>query len=151
MSSRLLSPMGMATGVVVVLSLVLLLGRPAGAVDFGSDSTSEDLYLLYCGACHGKSGTGDGPLAEALVVKPADLTQFSKNNGGVFPYLQVFRAVDGRKRVRGHGEAAMPVWGQVLAAEPGKPLGEQMEAAGKLLLITTHVESLQERDASAER
>lgn len=151
MSWRLPLPAVTVTGAVAVLSFVLVLCLPAGAVDFGSDSTSEELYLLYCGACHGKSGTGDGPLAEALVVKPADLTQFSKNNGGVFPYLQVFRAVDGRKRVRGHGEAAMPVWGQVLAAEPGKPLGEQMEAAGKLLLITTHVEALQERDESAER
>ena len=52
-------------------------------------------------------GTGDGPMAEALTVKPADLTQFSKKNGGVFPYVEVFRAVDGRKRVRGHGESVL--------------------------------------------
>ena len=31
------------------------------------------LYLKLCASCHGKNGQGDGPLANKLTPKPADL------------------------------------------------------------------------------
>lgn len=32
----------------------------------------KKLYLMYCANCHGESGTGDGPAAKSLPVKPAN-------------------------------------------------------------------------------
>jgi mono/diheme cytochrome c family protein len=35
----------------------------------------KPLYEANCADCHGKTGKGDGPLAESIEHKPADLTQ----------------------------------------------------------------------------
>ena len=32
------------------------------------------LYVSYCQLCHGTDGKGDGPLAKAMQISPADLT-----------------------------------------------------------------------------
>ena len=68
-------------------------------------------YRIYCGSCHGKTGKGDGKLAESLRQPPADLTQLAKRNGGVFAAEKVREAIDGRHTVAAHGESDMPVWG----------------------------------------
>ena len=33
------------------------------------------LYLKFCATCHGTNGQGDGPLADKLTPKPADLVE----------------------------------------------------------------------------
>ena len=33
------------------------------------------LYLKFCATCHGTNGQGDGPLADKLTPKPADLME----------------------------------------------------------------------------
>lgn len=68
-------------------------------------------FLTYCASCHGAAARGDGPVARDLRVHPADLTGLAKANGGTFPYDRVYRAVDGRTLVHGHGTSEMPVWG----------------------------------------
>lgn len=68
-------------------------------------------FHVYCGSCHGESARGDGPVARDLKVPPADLTALAKANGGTFPDDRVYRAIDGRTLVRGHGSSEMPVWG----------------------------------------
>jgi mono/diheme cytochrome c family protein len=118
---------------------------PAWAGSRQTDDASERLYLLYCSSCHGAAGKGDGALAPILDVRPADLTQIAKKNGGTFPYSEVFRSIDGRKSVRAHGTADMPVWGDVFLEQPTAPLSEQLAGAGKLFLITAHLETLQEK------
>ncbi len=35
----------------------------------------QPLYETNCADCHGKTGQGDGPLAESIEFKPADLTK----------------------------------------------------------------------------
>ena len=45
--------------------------------------------------------------------KPANLTEIAKRNGGQFPSEMVFRTIDGRQPIRGHGGPDMPVWGDV--------------------------------------
>lgn len=69
------------------------------------------VFRTYCAACHGASGRGDGPLADQLRYRPADLTGLARRNGGEFPTELVVRIVDGRKPVKGHGGPDMPVWG----------------------------------------
>lgn len=123
--------------------VVALLPFSSSASEIQGEDASERLYRSYCAACHGVSGVGDGALAEILEIEPADLTQFSRRNGGVFPFRSVLRAIDGRATVRGHGSSGMPVWGEVFSPEPGSSMQEQLEAYGKLFLITFHLETLQ--------
>ena len=76
-----------------------------------SGSTGSEVFKSYCASCHGTSARGDGPLADALRYRPADLTRISKRNDGQFDSDKVFRAIDGRKPLKGHGGTDMPVWG----------------------------------------
>ncbi|WP_239491047.1 c-type cytochrome [Luteitalea sp. TBR-22] len=79
----------------------------------------SDLFRSYCATCHGEAAKGDGPLASMLKKRPADLTMFSKNNGGTFPAELVGRIIDGRKQVDGHGGKDMPVWGDAFKEAGG--------------------------------
>jgi mono/diheme cytochrome c family protein len=74
----------------------------------------RDLYLRYCASCHGLSGTGDGPVAAALQIRPADLTRLRERYGEPSPLRQTIAAIDGRQPVRAHGDSAMPVWGEII-------------------------------------
>ena len=74
-----------------------------------------ELFRTYCASCHGTTARGDGPLAGAMSRKPANLTEIAKRNGGVFPSEMVFRTIDGKRPIRGHGGADMPVWGDAFA------------------------------------
>jgi mono/diheme cytochrome c family protein len=76
-----------------------------------SGTAGDSVFRSYCGSCHGTSAQGDGPLAEALRIRPADLTRIAKRNGGKFDPELVYRIIDGRKTVKGHGGTDMPVWG----------------------------------------
>jgi mono/diheme cytochrome c family protein len=72
-------------------------------------STSFD---LYCASCHGRGGTGDGPVASELRIRPADLTQIARRHNGVFPHEEVRAFIDGTNRQpAAHGSSEMPVWG----------------------------------------
>jgi mono/diheme cytochrome c family protein len=68
-------------------------------------------YRSSCAPCHGVDGKGDGPVSKALKTRPADLTALAKKNKGVFPVNSVYRTIDGRDPVAGHGSREMPVWG----------------------------------------
>ena len=67
------------------------------------------LFATYCASCHGIGGRGNGPAAEELRRRPADLTQFAKRNGGVFNGARIHNIVDGRavktglRRLRARG------------------------------------------------
>jgi len=76
-----------------------------------SGTSGDALFKTYCGSCHGKSAKGDGPLADSLRFRPPDLTLFAKRNKGKFDADKVYRIIDGREPVKGHGGTDMPVWG----------------------------------------
>lgn len=83
---------------------------PTGAEDFGD----------FCSACHGLSGKGDGEAAAALARKPADLTQLSAKNGGVFPGTRVMAKIWGYTGVapgRQDNASPMPEFGPLLQGE----------------------------------
>lgn len=84
-------------------------GGPALVPDSLTGSTSFD---LYCASCHGRTGQGDGPVASALRIRPADLTQLARRHDGTFPREQVRAYVEGTGRQPpAHGTSEMPVWG----------------------------------------
>lgn len=105
-------------------------------------------YRTYCANCHGRDGTGNGNLAEYLTIKPTDLTRISESNDGEFPNEMVFKVVDGRVPVRGHGGGDMPIWGDVfqssLAQDPASAVetGEE-RAQRKIKEMVLYLESIQ--------
>ena len=88
--------------------------RHAPVRDPIAPSYGEALYLAHCVACHGTTGAGDGPQAARQSVAPPDLRRISERNGGRYPMNRVRRVIDGRKPVKGHGDAGMPIWGDLL-------------------------------------
>jgi mono/diheme cytochrome c family protein len=106
MSNRLLT----RSPVLLALVVLAFLASDASAQD-ASNIAGSTIYKTYCAVCHGKDATGDGPLAGSLRIVPPDLTLLAKRNGGAYPADQVFRIIDGRKPVKGHGGPDMPIWG----------------------------------------
>lgn len=74
-----------------------------------------DLFKEYCAVCHGSGAKGDGPAADALKKRPADLTQLARKNSGTFPELHVMNYIKGQDVVASHGSRDMPVWGSIFS------------------------------------
>ena len=125
--------------VIAGLTLIAARGSARAAEDEG-----REVFLRYCSSCHGAGGKGDGPVAETLKVKPADLTQISKRHGGKFPGTRVMQIIDGTETIRAHGAGEMPVWGEVF--KEGGPAGiePRAKAAGRVSILTNYVESIQQ-------
>lgn len=101
-----------AIGVLVGSASIL-----AGCAEFTNSDVGKEEYQANCAACHGSSGKGDGPQAEMLATKPADLSMLAKKNGGEFPDSRVYEMIDGRLMVAAHGSREMPVWGDEFQLE----------------------------------
>jgi mono/diheme cytochrome c family protein len=102
-------------------------------------------YQRYCAVCHGVDGKGRGLMAKFLTVQPADLTVLSKKNAGKFPFWQVYRVIDGREEIRGHGTREMPIWGaRFQAAAGGNDSGSRSQVAGEILSLVFYLQHMQE-------
>ena len=132
------------------LALFGALGALCAAVPAWAQTAEEKLaaagheeYVQYCASCHGTEGKGNGPLAEDLRIPPADLTHVSARHGGVFPEATMAEVIDGRRRLRGHGPANMPVWGHRFNVETGtRPAGD-FAVRGRMLLLIEYLRSIQ--------
>jgi mono/diheme cytochrome c family protein len=104
-------------------------------------------YQKYCASCHGQAGKGDGEMAALLLFKPTDLTQLKNKNKGEFPFWRVYRAIDGRELVRGHGSREMPLWGFVFQVEEGANASSTQEdiVRGRIWQLVYFLESIQGR------
>jgi len=111
--------MGNGSTVRLVLgSLVfLMLGTSTIAASAEQEPPGRQLYLRYCGACHGPQAKGDGVASSFMRPSPPDLTLLAKQHGGEFPLDLVVKKIDGREMPRVHGDPWMPVWGTVLSEE----------------------------------
>ena len=72
-----------------------------------------DLFRAYCSPCHGVNGKGGCLAAQALKIKPPDLTLLTKNNGGHFPATHVRKTILGDEVLAAHGSREMPIWGPI--------------------------------------
>lgn len=99
-------------------------------------------YRVYCLNCHGETGRGDGPMAKLLKISPADLTGIARRAGGRFPAERVFRTIDGRDDVAGHGRRGMPVWGLGFQ-EVGRDSDQEAEVRARIRDLVAYVESIQ--------
>ena len=102
-------------------------------------------YQNHCAICHGVDGKGHGIMAKFLTISPSDLTQIAKKNAGRFSFWQVYRVIDGREEIRGHGTREMPIWGSRFQADAkGSDPGSRAQVAGRLLSLVFYLQQLQE-------
>jgi hypothetical protein len=80
-----------------------------------------------------------------MTRKPANLTEIAKRNGGQFPTELVFRTIDGRQPVRGHGGPDMPVWGDVFTRSRDAGDAERVKAV--IQSLVEFLDSIQVRPA----
>ena len=128
------------TGIAATPSVVPQVAAPAQ-----TESAVAGAYLFrtYCASCHGATAVGDGTLAAAMTRKPSDLTGLAKRNGGTYPEELAFRIIDGRKPVRGHGGADMPVWGDAfLKSVQG---GDEAAVKVRIQSLVDYLATLQKR------
>jgi mono/diheme cytochrome c family protein len=130
----------------LTVSLLGLLGSVVCAQEDEIIAGGKIKYEKYCATCHGHQAKGDGPSAALLMIKPADLTQLRKRNGGQFPFWRAYRMIDGREQVRGHGTRDMPLWGFVFQVEEGARTGPYQEdlVRGRVWQLVYFLESIQE-------
>lgn len=114
------------------------------------------VYEANCASCHGQKADGQGVVAQILTVKPADLTGISQRSGGEFPFWRIYRTIDGREGVKGHGESEMPVWGREFRIQAGGgPAGGgtpaiEAEVRGKILSLVLYLQSIQKEGTAAQ-
>ncbi len=132
-----------------VFVLMGFLAQPALAERATSSSPPEGYgsYLDACSICHGAFGRGDGSMANMLEKAPADLTQLSKNNGGVFPWRVVYETIDGRLLTDAHGQRDMPIWGEVWtrAVPPDQARQADMYVKGRILELMLYLDAIQQK------
>jgi hypothetical protein len=101
-----------------------------------------DNFHAYCSPCHGRDGTGNGPVARALKTPPSDLTTIMTRNKGVFPRGEIRAFIaNGSPDTPAHGTGDMPVWGPAFHA-----LDSSDRAADqRLATIVEYLSSIQRR------
>ena len=104
----------------------------------------REWFGRHCASCHGQSGRGDGPLAEALVTRRADLTAIAARRGGRFDPDEIAAYIDGRRRVVAHGPSEMPVWGRMVPDRFGREgVEEPLLQPGVISLLVEYLRSIQ--------
>ena len=148
----------------LVVSVAAIVGWLVAAPAWGAEDIAvqqgKQLYSKYCASCHGSGGKGDGVVGTMLTPKAADLTQIAKKNGGKFPFYEVMLLINGRSATsqntdatlpglpKAHGDPAMPVWGEIFSREElskGSALDLQLQATGKIMMITEYLQSIQQK------
>jgi mono/diheme cytochrome c family protein len=125
---------------------MLLSSLPSLAADPTPVPLAEKTYMRYCASCHGKDGTGNGPVARHMKPPPINLTLLSKNNGGQFPYDHVLSVIELRADVPAHGFQDQPVWGDGLSIlDQIGPMGAGSENRGKIEALTQYIKSIQQK------
>jgi mono/diheme cytochrome c family protein len=99
------------------------------------------MFSEYCVVCHGTTARGDGPAALALVRRPTDLTQLTRQNGGRFPGAHVVRFIRGSDETHTFGTRDMPVWSDVLRSIDQNAYLTEIRIAH----LEQYIASLQER------
>ena len=78
------------------------------------------LYVSYCQLCHGVKGKGDGSLAKAMHIQPADLTTTVRSRSDTI--LKKIITGEGKQTITGRDRHnilsdAMPEWNDIFNAE----------------------------------
>jgi mono/diheme cytochrome c family protein len=137
---------------------VMLLATAGAALSATAQQTVEApfvseggdaLFRTYCSSCHGRAGKGDGPISQHLRTVPPDLTQFAARAGGKFDEEKVFKIIDGRKPVSGHGGSDMPVWGDAFK-QSGQGRGTDEAVKARIVALVEHLRAIQAQQAGGK-
>jgi mono/diheme cytochrome c family protein len=130
---------------VTLASLILTLSSIAQTHEPEIIAGGEIEYQRHCASCHGVDGKGRGYMAKFLTMEPLDLTQLAKRNGDKFPFWRVYRIIDGREEVRGHGSREMPIWGRRFQAEVGgSDPASRATVSGRILGLAFYLDHIQQ-------
>ena len=104
-------------------------------------------FYESCSLCHGKKAKGDGLFSKMLTIETPDLTQLKRNNGGNFPYREVYLIVDGREPITQHGPRQMPIWGDRFKSTTWYTVNQNYAetlVTGKIFEVLLYLDSIQE-------
>lgn len=76
--------------------------------DSAAMATAQNLYLKNCASCHGKTGSGDGPMARTMTPRPENFREdddFARESDGLIFW-----------KIR-EGKKPMPSWKEELTSE----------------------------------
>ena len=109
----------------VLLLTLLALSAPGVSANPPPAYEGRRLYVSYCQLCHGADGKGDGPLAKAMQISPADLTTTVRARSDTI--LMKIITGEGRQTITGRDRhnllsEAMPEWKEVFSASQVKAL-----------------------------
>ena len=135
-------PLLLACGAALVVASAAAAGQQStGDKSFSLLSPSMygvDNFRDYCSPCHGRDGTGRGPVAAALKTPPSDLTQLAAKNNGVFPRGRVRDYItNGSGDIAAHGSSTMPVWGPTFRALDGSDRSVAVRIANVVEYLST--------------
>ena len=102
--------------------------------------SGAEMYRIYCSACHGTEGKGNGPAAPGMKARVPDLTLLSKKTGK-FPLLRVEQAIQGDGPIIAHGSREMPVYGDMFRDVKR----DETFVKQRVGLLTGYIESLQQK------
>jgi mono/diheme cytochrome c family protein len=127
--------------------LTLLWATPGKAQEQDIIAAGQREFQQSCATCHGVDAKGKGPSAAFLNVPPTDLTQLSKNHGGVFLFWRIYEKIEGSKDfvIRGHGTREMPIWGERFRFEKSDSVDHKMGVRGRILSLVYYLQSIQEK------
>jgi mono/diheme cytochrome c family protein len=126
----------------LVFTLTLLNSLPSHS-DAQEAISGAKLFHQYCASCHGEKGTGNGPIAPYLTVKPSDLTKIAERREGRFPEDQIIRIVAGEENPPGHGVRTMPVWGEQLQDDLVGGVSKSTVARGRIAFLVDYIQAIQ--------
>ena len=101
-------------------------------------------YHTSCAVCHGVDARGQGIMGRHLTTQPSNLRHLAQRSGGKFPFWEVYRVIEGRGVVPGHGSREMPIWGDRFRSDAGDGKSGQTQAAGRILSLVFYLEHIQE-------
>ena len=141
--------MAYTTGRSLVILAAIAAVAAIGTASTGQSQTERKSFLLvspygvdnfhaYCSPCHGRDGTGNGPVARALKKTPPDLTTIMIRHNGVFPRgeIRVFIA-NGSPDLPAHGSGDMPVWGPTFHALDSSDRAAELRLANIVEYLST--------------
>lgn len=135
----------MKSTVIAGLTALGMAGLVVACAPQPQQPTAQEDFMTLCTDCHGDGGKGDGPLAESLPVKPADVTTIQARNDGVFPKARVMSHIYGF--TPGRSESPMPAFGDLLDGETvmyDSGDGIPTPTPARLVALMEYVEAMQE-------
>lgn len=132
-----------------VAAVAITLSAPAAQAQDAAIALGRSTFAERCAVCHGDDGKGGGRMAELFRAPPADLTKLAERAAGKFPFAEVYRVLVEGMETPGHGDAAMPVWGDYFKTEALENRGVSEAdaihaAAGRALSVVYYLETIQE-------